>query len=181
MHRRAFLTGLAVPAFSLLPIPSDLRDPTRLGRRREFASPSEDFLSLGVGVRLHVSAGAAERAVRADLANPFGRAPGEFYPGPPHDVTVAIDLPGHIRRYEAVIGVAAVERTIIVGAFRRDHYSWSVRIVEGSASLAVDAGRAISAFSLPEPLEAWLVPGALERLLPVPDDFDGDVVVAMDR
>ena len=118
--------------------------------------------------------------MRADLAEPFGRAPGEFYPGPPHDVLVAMDLPGHIRRYEAVIGVAAVKRTIIVGAFRREQFSWSVRIVEGSESLAVDAGRAISAFSLPDPLEVWLVPGLLERLLPVSHDFDGDVVMATD-
>ena len=178
MHRRAFLTGVAVPAFSLLPI--DLGDPIRLRRHRDYASPSGDFLSFGIGVRLHPSEDAAERAVRADLAEPFGRAPGEFYPGRPHDVSVATDLPGHIRRYEAVIGVAAVKQTIIVGAFRRERFSWSARIVEGSASLAVDAGRAISAFSLPDPLEVWLVPGLLERLLPVSHDFDGDVVMATD-
>lgn len=180
MHRRAFLTGVAAPAFLRLPSSSDLHDPTRLMRHRAFASPSGAFLSLGIGVRLHVSAAAAERAVRADLASPFGRAPGEFYPGPPYDVTVAMDLPEHIRRYEAVIGVAAVKRTIIVGAFRRDQFSWSVRIVEGSTTLAVDAGRAIAAFSLPDPLETWLVPALLERLLPAAGDFGGDVVVETD-
>lgn len=177
MHRRAFLTGVAAPAVTFLPLPRDLGDPLRLRRHREYASPSGAFLSLGVGVRLHLSRDAAERAMRADLADPFGRAPGEFYAGPPHNVSVAMDLPGHIRRYEAVIGVAAVERTILIGAFRREQFSWSVRIVEGPDALAVDAGRAVAGFPLPDPVATWLVPGRLEGLLPAPEDFGGDVIV----
>lgn len=181
MHRRAFLTGVAIPALAFLPVPHDLGDPMRLRRHREYASPSGAFLSFGIGVRLHPSDGEAERAMRADLSDPFGRAPGEFSAGPPHDVAVEMDLPGHIRRYEAVIGVAAVKRTIIVGAFRREQFSWSVRLVDGAESLAVDAGRAIAGVPLPDPVAAWLVPGVLVGVLPGPDAFGEDVTVPPGR
>lgn len=177
MNRRAFLLGMTAPIVPILPNIDDVLDGSRLTRWRRFASPAGSFASLGVGVRLHSSEDKAERARRADLADPFGRTPGEFYPGPPHDVAFDDDLPGHIRRYEATIGVAAAERTIIVGAFRRGRYSWSVRVIEGPAALAVEAGRAIAALDLPEPLMVWLEPVLLDGLLPDIGDFSEEVVL----
>lgn len=174
MNRRAF--ALSFASLRCLPI-ENLFDGTRLTRWRRFDAPSNQFASLGVGVRLHGSEDSAERARRADLADPFGRTPGEFYPGPPHEVAVDEVLPGHIRRYAALIGAAAEERTIVVGAFRRGRFSWSVRVIEGAASYAVDAGRAIAAFDLPDPMTAWVEPALLEGLLPDVDDFSGEVVV----
>lgn len=174
MNRRAFVVSFT--SAPLLPF-VDLTGGTRLSRWRRFRSPSDEFASLGVGVRLHGSEDAAERARRADLADPFGRTPGEFYPGPPEEVRFDEALPGHIRRYNATIGAAAEKRTIVVGAFRRGRYSWSVRLIEGPASYAVEAGRAIAAFGLPDPMMAWVEPDLLEGLLPDVDDFSGDVVL----
>lgn len=172
MSRRAFFLGLS--SMPLLPI-TGRPDATRLTRWRYFTSPSGALASLGVGVRLHLSDEAAERARRADLADPFGRTPGEFYPGPPQEVAFNDALPGHIRRYDARIGVAATERTIVIGAFRRDRFSWSVRVIEGPAAYAVEAGRAIAAFELPHPVMAWLSPDVLETLLPATGDFSGNL------
>lgn len=176
MDRRAFaLSLISLPIGTGLSHLEGIVDAGRLSRWRYFESPTGLLATLAVGVRLHVSEEAAERARRADLSNPFGRTPGEFYPGPPHEVPLDDNLPGHIRRYNAVIGVAAAERTIVIGAFRRERFSWSVRVIEGPATYAVEAGRAIAAFELPDPVIAWLKPEVLETLLPAADAFSGDL------
>lgn len=178
MNRRSFALALvSLPVGARLTYLEAMLDGNRLSRWRHFESSAGMFAALGVGVRLHISEEDAERARRADLANPFGRTPGEFYPGPPHEVLLDGSLPGNIRRYDAVIGVAAVERTIVVGAFRRGQFTWSVRVIEGPETYGVEAGKAIAAFELPDPVMTWLEPGVLENLLPAADDFSGDVRV----
>lgn len=175
MHRRSFVTMLAAAPFAAFLPGREMLVPSA---ERRYRSRSRESGPVDVEVLLAPDERRARGWRNREAHDPFDGMVGELYISDASRLELPADLPGTATTYETVVGVAAQRGVVHVGGFRRGLYVWTVRVHGGPEELIAEAGEAIAAKPLPEPMDVRLVPALIADLLPDADDFSIDLILS---
>ena len=136
------------------------------------------FDRMEIRLRTFRSAEAAERERRLTLRAPIMEFLGEIYPSNPREQAIPDDLaslPGSVVLYDVVAGVAAVESTQVMGAFRIETLMWMIDASNAELSLVVDLAHGIAERVRAAGVATLMTAADLRALLPATSAFGVEV------
>lgn len=167
LSRRSFM-GLA----AVSPLALDL------GPHREVTAnlKLDHSVDAKLYVNAHHSADAAETWRRTFALQPF-KGFGEWYLQSANELELPEDLaemPGTLTNFDYVIGVAAAEESVMVGAFRRNFIGFGFRL-QGPEEYALALAGFFADQPLPEPFGLLWNPTRLRAFIPTTESLGMDV------
>ena len=164
MDRRTFLTMAAIS-------PMTIHHTLMRNLRAQFTL--DDSISVQMIITAHADRVSAEQW-RAGWENRAFEGEGEWYLQTSQTLDLPdrlAKLPGTLMYHTFVIGYAAVERSMLVGTFRRDHIACVIRVLGDNREEMIDLAHLFASRPLPGRLELLWSGEQLRLFIPTSEEF----------
>lgn len=161
MNRRDFVAGLAALPF----VTSDVCAP----RSVKQAYLINGSIPTEIRIGAFLTERGAEKERRSYMSHPWGVTWSEHYASNPTTLDLPQhleELPGNLQRWDTVVGAAAVEGELLVGATRRDKVTCIIRMKVAEEDIMLTLANHFAEKRMPDPIAIVLSNRSLERLLP---------------
>ncbi|HVL22559.1 MAG TPA: hypothetical protein VM450_00655 [Thermomicrobiales bacterium] len=181
MHRRRFLAALTgTGAAAMFPWELSFAGTTVAQGYRPLEPGAAPFGTMEIRIRMFPGVDAAERERRLTLRAPVMDFLGEIYPSNPQEQELPDELdrlPGNVVHYDVLAGVAAVESTQLMGAFRIERLMWMIHASNADLALMVRLAQGIAERIRAAGVDTLTTARDLRALLPDPAAFGVEVAL----